>query len=80
MLNTLNNVLSHDSPNVINFFETAIYQPPLMQMELFVPWKDGMDEFIFPSHTAYISREFLVQKLKEEHKLKDDPKYSHHKR
>lgn len=63
MLKSLNAVLSHDSPDVIKFFETAIYQPPLMQMEMFVPWVEGMEEFVFPCHTAYIPRELLIEKL-----------------
>ena len=34
-----------------------------MQLEQFVPWEEGMEEFVFPSHTALISKDLLLSKL-----------------
>lgn len=64
MLKSLALILSHESENVINYFEAAIFQPPQMQMEQFIPWNDDLDEFVFPSHTSVISRDLLVGELK----------------
>ena len=36
-----------------------------MEKEHFVPWKDDLDEVIFPSHTCIIWKEFLEEKLAE---------------
>jgi hypothetical protein len=37
-----------------------------MQIEQFIPWADGMDEFVFASHTSIISKHLLLEKLQEE--------------
>jgi hypothetical protein len=34
-----------------------------MEIELFVPWREGMEEFTFASHTSLISKELLGEKL-----------------
>jgi len=36
-----------------------------MQAQQFVPWKEGMEEIIFASHTSIISKTLLAQKLEE---------------
>ena len=37
-----------------------------MQAQQFVPWKEGMEEIIFASHTSIISKTLLAQKLEEQ--------------
>ena len=34
-----------------------------MEIELFIPWGEGMEEFTFASHTSLISTELLREKL-----------------
>lgn len=65
MLKSLAVIVSHDSDMVIEFFDHALYQPPQMQIEQFVPWSDDLSEegLIFASHTSIISRELLLEKL-----------------
>jgi len=59
MLKSLALIVSHENSAVIDFFECNIFQPPLMQIQQFIPWGDDMEEFIFPCHTSIISRELL---------------------
>jgi hypothetical protein len=65
MLKSLAVMLSHENIEVVNFFETAFYQPPLMKEELFVPWNDDMEQFVFPCHTSVVTPPQLLEKLKE---------------
>jgi len=57
-------ILAHESDDVIDFFESNIYQPPQMQEEQFVPgWTEDMEMFVFPSHTSVISKRFLIEEM-----------------
>lgn len=63
MLDCLPLILAHESPLILDFFEANVFQTPQMEIELFVPWREGMEEHTFASHTSLISKELLVEKL-----------------
>jgi hypothetical protein len=65
MLKSLAMILSHESSQVIEFFESSTFQPPQMQIQQFIPWGDDMEEFVFASHTSIISTQLLYEKLAE---------------
>jgi hypothetical protein len=71
ILKSLPVILAHQSPKVIEFFETAIYENLSMQTPLLIPWPEELEEYVFPCNTSIISQN-LVQKhmgtLKEEKK------------
>jgi hypothetical protein len=73
MLNCVSMILSHESPQILEFFEENTFQTPQMLIELFVPWGDGMEEFIFASHTSLVSAELLGEKLGEVGVASDPP-------
>ena len=63
MLKSLAVMLSHENIDVVNFFNQAFYQPPLMKDELFVPWNEDMPQFVFPCHTSVVTPPQLLEKL-----------------
>ena len=60
ILKSLPVILAHQSPKVIEFFETTIYQTMTMLKPLLIPFPEELDEFVFPCNTSIISQK-LVQ-------------------
>jgi hypothetical protein len=71
MLKSLALIVSHESSQVIDFFDTNTFVPPLMQIHQFIPWGNDMEEFVFPSHTSLVSKQLLYEKLAEEGVISD---------
>lgn len=65
MMMSLPRLLSHESEEVVDFFENAVFCPPQMAVEQFIPWSPDMDQLIFASHTSLISRDLLLDKLED---------------
>ena len=63
MLKSLALILSSENQQVIDFFNSATFQPPQMAMEQFVPWQEGIEQLVFPCHTSIISQELLIEKI-----------------
>ena len=59
ILKSLPVILAHQSPNVIEFFETAIYKTLAMENPLMIPFPDDLEEFVFPCNTAIISEKLV---------------------
>jgi hypothetical protein len=54
-------IFSHQSPKVIEFFETAIYENLTMCSPLMIPWPDDLEEFVFPCNTSIISQNLVMK-------------------
>ena len=65
MLSSLTLILLNEDESVVNFFDGAFYQPPQMRIDWFIPWKEGIEELVFPCHTSVISQELLLKKISE---------------
>jgi hypothetical protein len=51
---------------VISFFDQAVFIPQQMKVLQFIPWNEDLEEIIFPSHTSYVYRDLLIERLAEE--------------
>ena len=65
-------VMAHESPRVVEFFESAIYQTMTMQTPLLVPWPDDLEEFCFPCNTSIISQELVMEMMCNKAAIKND--------
>ena len=63
ILKSLPVILSHQSPKVIEFFNTAVYQTLTMGEPLLIPWPEEMEEYCFPSNTSIISQNLVMKQM-----------------
>jgi len=56
-------MIQQGSDMIVKFFSSGVYQPPLMQEALIVPWPEGLEEYKFACHTSLITQKLLVDEL-----------------
>ena len=64
MLDSMSIILQHHSPNVIDFLDSCIYQPPQMKINQFVHWNDDFEEVVFACNTSVIHDKMLRNVIK----------------
>lgn len=55
MLSVVPKMIDEVNDTILNFYNSAIYKPPLMQEAMIIPWPDDLNEFVFCSKTSIIS-------------------------
>jgi len=55
MLSKVPYMIDEANQTILNFYNNAIYKPPLMQHAIIIPWPDDVDEFVFCSKTSILS-------------------------
>ena len=63
MLSVVPTMIDNTNDTVLNFYNSAIYKPPLMQEAMIIPWPDDLNELIFASRSSLINSDFLIRKI-----------------
>jgi hypothetical protein len=69
LISVIPRMIYKSNDTILNFFDNAIYNPPVLDTVLIVPWPPETDEFIFTSQSSIISPYRLVKQLVQEGKL-----------
>jgi hypothetical protein len=60
MLSVVPTMIDNTNDTVLNFYNSAIYKPPLMQEAMIIPWPDDLNEFVFCSKTSLMSHTLII--------------------
>lgn len=63
MLDSFQFMIYNDSESIQNFFKDCIYQPPLMQEDIIIPWPEGKTRIQFVSETSIITEKNLKKHI-----------------
>jgi hypothetical protein len=69
MLSIVPKMITESNDTTLNFYNSAIYKPPLMQEAMIIPWPNDLEDFVFTSNTSIMSQTFLINALFQEGKL-----------
>ena len=71
MIKSMYYMMKSESFTNIMFFDTALYQLPLMQQPMVVQWPTDINSFVFASHTSIISKDLIENELQKCGKLEN---------
>jgi hypothetical protein len=55
MLSVVPYMINDANETVLNFYNSAIYKPPLLQHAMIIPWPENLSDFVFCSKSSILS-------------------------
>jgi len=55
MLSVVPYMIDQSNETILNFYNSAVYKPPLLNHAMIITWPDDIDDFVFCSKTSLLS-------------------------